>query len=69
VDACPVCGQTVEAHGEFPTEEERYVGGEDGAEMKIVLPYCNQGNNCSAVIAANAIDKLAEEFVLLVEAR
>lgn len=50
------------------TEDERYVG-EDGAEMKVQIPYCNVGKDCSAVHAANVLDRLAEEFVLLVEAR
>jgi hypothetical protein len=66
VDACPVCGSPVEGHGEFPTEEERYAGAEGAAEMRIVLPYCNRGAECSAVAAANVIDALAEEFVLRV---
>lgn len=67
MDACPVCGKP--AHegyifGEY-FEEETFVG-EYGASMKIVLPYCNAGSDCNAVLAANVMDDLAEPFLDLV---
>ena len=46
-------------------EEERYMGN-GGAELKIVLPYCNVGPECTPVTAANVMDGIAEKFLDLV---
>ena len=62
---CPVCGARLDPFNEVEYEEETYSGAE-GAEMKIVLPYCNIGATCNAVHAANAMDSLAEPFLLQV---
>lgn len=68
MDSCPVCGQSLFdfAEGaplveELQIEDETYVG-EEGAEMKIRLPYCNRGKSCHRVAAVNEMDRLAAEF-------
>lgn len=55
---CPVCGSREVGAERF--EEETYFG-EQGAEMKIVIPYCN-GKGCDPVKAANLMDQIAEPF-------
>jgi hypothetical protein len=63
VIVCPVCGNTlhVEEGGLEEFEEETYFG-EEGAEMKLRIPYCNEAEDCSAVHAANTMDRIAEDF-------
>lgn len=61
---CPVCGKLWPREGDGEYEEERYAGAE-GAEMVIVIPYCNIGSECNAVEAANTMDRLAEPFLEL----
>lgn len=61
---CPVCGGFYAAEGaqfEPHYEEETYPAAE-GATLKMVIPYCNQGRDCNAVLAVNLMDALALPF-------
>jgi hypothetical protein len=60
VDLCPVCGEPFR-EDDPPFEEERFVG-LVGAEMKVSIPYCDQGEMCNAVAAANLMERMADEF-------
>lgn len=61
--SCPVCGNTLQMleGGLEEFEEETYYG-KNGAEMKVTIPYCGIEEDCSAIHAANLMDRLAEEF-------
>lgn len=64
MDQCPACGATLTLEFELEVEEETYVGSVDiGGEMKLALPFCNQGRQCNRVIAANVMDELAKPFL------